>query len=77
MSDNVVEIIQKNERVSVKNDEIIVNCDSLQDAKCCTEVLDTIFNKGEVVVSADSSFAKCSWHFRSALSSWGRRGNRE
>lgn len=53
MYDNVVEIIQKNKRVSVKNDDIIVNCISVQDAKCCTEVLDTIFNKGEVVVSLD------------------------
>ncbi|MBP3339261.1 MAG: hypothetical protein J6L69_07645 [Lachnospiraceae bacterium] len=53
MLNNVVEIIQMDKRVSVKNNDVIVNCNSLQDAKCCTEVLDTIFNKGEVVVSID------------------------
>ncbi len=53
MLNNVVEIILKDKCVSVKNHDIIVNCNSLQDAKCCTEVLDTIFNKGEAVVSID------------------------
>ncbi|MBQ1192503.1 MAG: hypothetical protein IIX45_00030 [Lachnospiraceae bacterium] len=53
MSDDVVEIIQKGKCVSVKNDDIIVNCNCLQDAKCCAGVLDTIFNKGEVMVSID------------------------
>ena len=36
-----------------RDDEIIINCKHLKDAKRCTAVLDSILNKGEAIVSMD------------------------
>ena len=50
---NVVSIVKKDKCVSVNNDEIIVNCKSLQDADYCAKILDLILNKGKSVVGLD------------------------
>lgn len=53
MNDNIVNIEKKDMRVSIRNDEIMVNCKRKEDVDDCVTVLDAILNKGESVVSID------------------------
>ena len=53
MYNNVINIVKKDRLVSVRNNEIIVNCKSSQDAEACVKILNSLLNDGKSVVSID------------------------
>ena len=53
IKENPVNIIKRDKQISIRNDEIMVNCKSIQDADDLAETLDVMLNKGDAVVSID------------------------
>ena len=53
MIDNLVKIFKEDNRVCVRDDEVMVNCRCAKDATDCAMVMNEILNEGESVISMD------------------------